>query len=959
MKSGRLLFLVFFFFMTCVYTGVAQNTNVEITGIVVEQGTTVPVEQATVRLLTGRDSTFVGGVASGKNGSFSIKNVRPGNYLLHITFIGFEPIYQPLQLTGRSAVANVGTLEMTDGSIMLGDAVIIGKAAEVVVRNDTLEYNADSYKVSEGSALEDLLKKMPGVEIADDGKVTVNGKEVKKVLVDGKEFFSDDPKVATKNLPSNMVDKVQVLQRLSEMSRMTGFDDGEEETVINLTVKPGMKSGWFGNAFGGAGKDVGNAYGNDTRYEGNAMVNRFQNNDQVTVMGGANNTNNMGFSDLASSMFDGMGGGGRGGFMGFGGRNGITSSWNIGSNVNKQFNPMMELGGNGRFSHSDNETLSKSNTENKLSGGSIYDFNDSYRNNKSDNVGANLRMEWKPDSQTTIIFRPNFSYSHTNQLEEGTSYGLDALKDTTYTGISSYRGEGDSYNLNGQLEFSRRLNDDGRILSASVGGGYSTTESDGYNQSITDYVTRDDIRRDQYIHNDNSGYNYRAYVSWVEPLGRNNFVQLAYNINQRKQDQIKDAFNKDGQGNYSVIDTTQTQNYRNNYINQRATLSFKSIRAKFNYTIGFNVDPSYTSNERFIGDSIIYTRKQNVINFSPTAQFRFNFSRQTNLRIDYDGRTSQPSMTQMQPVPDYTDPVNTRIGNPDLKPRYTNNLSVRYQSFKPESQLAFMVMADGNYVINDIVNYTIYAADNSGFRTTSYENTNGNYNANMRVMLNTPLKNRKFTIGTMTMASYSNQKEFVGYTEAATGMVDKNESTSKNLVLMERASIDYRSSVIDLGVNGNISFNDANYSLNAEQNQQTFVYGVGGRTTIYLPYNFKFESDINWSKNSGYASGYELNEVLWNASASKSFLKGNALTLRLKFYDILQQRSSISQSMTATKMTYSESNVLGSYFMAHLVYRFSIFKGGATMRDAFGGGRRGPGGPPPGGGGGRGPGFGG
>ncbi len=955
MKAGRLLMVVCFC-IVCAFAAVAQSTgNVGITGIVVEEGSGIPVEQATVRLLTGRDSTFVGGVASGKNGSFTLKDIRPGNYLLHITFIGFEPLYQPLQLTGRTPQVNLGKLEMTDGSVMLGEAVVVGKAAEVVVRNDTIEYNADSYKVTEGSVLEDLLKKMPGVEIDDAGKVTVNGKEVKKVLVDGKEFFSDDPKVATKNLPSTMVDKVQVLQRLSEMSRMTGFDDGEEETVINLTVKPGMKSGWFGNAFAGAGKDVGNDYGNDTRYEGNAMVNRFMNNDQVTVMGGANNINNAGFSDLASTMFEGMGGGGGGGFRGFGGRNGITSSWNIGANMSKQFNPLMELGGNGRFSHSDNETVSTNRTDNFRENGQTTDFTNRYLNNKSDNAGANFRMEWKPDSATTVIFRPNFSYSHTNQFEESDSRGMNAAGDTTYIGSSNYQGEGDSYNLNGQLEFSRNLNDNGRILSASLSGGYSSTESDGFDQSTTNYyVDRDDILRDQYIRNDNSGFNYRAYLSWVEPIGNNNFVQLAYMINQRKQDQFKNAYNKDNAGDYSEIDTTQTQNYRNNFINQRASLSFKSVRAKFNYTIGFNMDPSYTNNERFIGDSILYNRTQNVINFSPTAQFRFNFSKQSNLRIDYDGRTSQPSMSQMIPVPDYTNPVNTRIGNPELKPRYSNNLFIRYQTFKPESQTAFMVMADGNYVINDIVNYTIYATDGSNYRATTYENANGNFSGNLRMMINTPLKNKKFTVGSMTMASYSNRTAFEGSGNMDDiASVTKIENTSKNLVLMERASFDFRSNFIDLGINGNISYNDARYSSPKTENQQLFNYGVGGRTTIYLPYNFKIESDITWSANSGYDSGYELNEALWNASASKSFLKSNALTLRLKFYDILQQRSSISNSVTANSMSYTEYNTLGSYFMAHLVYRFSIFKGGATMNDAFGGrrggpGGRGPGGPPPG-----------
>ena len=297
MKSGRYFFILFLILLTM--PAYAQK-GVDITGTVIEEGTNEPIEQATVRLLSVKDSSMIGGVATSRNGGFVLKNIKNGSYLLHVSFVGFDPLYQPLRITGKNNPVKLGKLALADGAILLGEAVVIGKAPEVTVRNDTMEYNADSYKTTEGSMLEDLLKKMPGVEVDSEGKITVNGKEIKKVLIDGKEFFSDDPKVASKNLPSKMIDKVQVLDKLSDMAKMTGFDDGEEETVINLTVKPGMKQGWFGNAFAG--------YGSEDRYEGNFMVNRFINNDQLTLMGGINNTNNMGFSDLASSMFSGMGG---------------------------------------------------------------------------------------------------------------------------------------------------------------------------------------------------------------------------------------------------------------------------------------------------------------------------------------------------------------------------------------------------------------------------------------------------------------------------------------------------------------------------------------------------------------------------------------------------------------------------------------------------------------------------
>lgn len=936
MKSGKcLLMLLMILFSPMAF---AQQSGVNVTGSVVEQGSDTPIEQATVRLLNVKDSAMVRGVVSARNGSFTLKNVKKGSYLLHITFIGYDPLYQPLQITGKKNPVNVGKLELSDGAIELGEAVVIGKAPEVTVRNDTVEYNADSYKVTEGSVLEDLLKKMPGVEVDSEGKITVNGKEVKKVMVDGKEFFSDDPKVASKNLPAKMIDKLQVLDKKSDMAQMTGFDDGEEETVINLTVKPGMKQGWFGNAYGG--------YGSKDRYEGNAMVNRFVNNDQITFMGGANNTNNMGFSDLASTMFSGMGGGG-GRRGGFGAGSGITSSGNAGLNFSKEFKPdKLTLGGNTRYSHSDNDARSKSDRQNILPGdSSSYDNSEAMSRTKSDNFGVDFRLEWKPDTMTQLIFRPSFSFSHSMNDNFSDATTLDNERDTVNTNKSSNYSESNGYNLNASIDFSRKLNNKGRVFSATLSGGNSDSYSDGMNRSDIVYFNQTDALKnsiiDQRSRYDNKGFNYRAYVSWVEPIGHNNFIQATYSISQRKQEALKNVYNQDADGIYNVLDSAYSQSYRNNFISQRASLSFKSQRAKFNYTIGLNLAPSYSSSENFVGDTTLSKITRKVVNLSPMAQFNYMFDKRTNLRIMYNGRTSQPSMTQLQPVADISDPTNITIGNPDLNPRYTNNVFIRFQQFTPEKQRAFMIMANGSYIINDIVSYTSYNQE-TGVKTTTYKNVNGNYSGNVRMMLNTPLKNKKFSINSMTMASFANSN----------GYINEEKNTNRNLILSERGGIDFRSSYLDLGVNGNIRYNATSNSLQKENNQNTFNYGAGGYTTIYLPLNFKIESDVNWSTNSGYGDGFKQNEVLWNASASKSFLKNNQGTLRFKIYDILQQRSNISRSITASYIQDSEYNTLGSYFMVHFIYRFSIFKGGASASDVKTPGRsgrgRGPMGPPPG-----------
>ena len=826
MFSGR-FFIILFAIMLTMPT-YAQRRGVDITGTVIEGGTNEPIEQATVRLLNAKDSTMVGGVATGRNGSFTLKNIKNGNYVLNISFIGFETLYKAIQVTGKNNPMQLGKLTLSDASIQLGEAVVIGKAPEVTFRNDTMEFNAESYKLTEGSMLEDLLKKMPGVEIDSDGKITVNGKEIKKVLVDGKEFFSDDPKVASKNLPSKMIDKVQVLDKLSDMAKMTGFDDGEEETVINLTVKPGMKQGWFGNAYAG--------YGSEDRYEGNFMVNRFVNNDQFTIMGGLNNTNNMGFSDLSSSMFQSMGRGGGGAGKG------ITTSGNIGLNMNKEFNSKLTINGNLRYSHSENDAYSKSNRQNILPDDSTSYYNETNNNHsRSDNVAADIRMEWTPDTLTRVIFRPNFSYSNSHRRENGHFNTLSGDMDTVNIGESRYLSDGEGYNVGATLEFSRKLNSRGRVLSGSLSGRLSDSYNEGLNYSNTEYrllsAGENNDLVDQQFRYDNNSFNYRVYLSWVEPIGHNNFIQATYSIRQNKQESLKNSYTREeGSEEYNVLDTAYSQSYRNNYINQQVSLAFKSVREKFDYTIGLTVDPSHSTSETFVGDTVLSSITQNVVNLSPMIRFNYRFGKRTHLRINYRGRTTQPSVSQLQPVADVTDPLNTRTGNPNLKPTYSNNLSVRFQNFKPEQQSAFMTMLNFNYVVNDIVTKSAYI-ENTGRQMTTYDNVNGNFSGNVRVMYNAPFKNRKFSFNTMTMGSYANSN----------GFINSEKNTNKNIVLQERAGINFRSDYLDLGVNGNIRYNATRNSLQGQSELNTFNYGVGGNTTIYLPWDFKIESDISWS----------------------------------------------------------------------------------------------------------------
>lgn len=921
------IFSILIFMITCITLISAQSTSGSktITGRLIDDVTEEPVASANIRILNERDSAYITGKASDTNGGFAI-NVNNGSYIVHVSFIGYKDIYQNVQVTSSTPTIRMGTISMSHNNILLSEAVVTAKAPEITVKGDTLEFNADSYKVTESAVIEDLLKKMPGVEISTDGKITINGREIKKILVDGEEFFSNDPKVASKNLPAKMVEKLQVLERRTDLSQMTGFDDGEEETVINLTVRPGMKEGLFGNAFAG--------YGSQDRYEGNVMLNYMKNKSQYTILGGLNNTNNAGFSDLATGMFGGMGG--RGG-RGSSGGNGITKSGNVGFNFSTQLSDKFKMGGNIRYGVTDNNVQSKVFTQNLLSSGNTFENENNVSNNYSQNFNMNFRMEWEPDTLTKIIFEPNASVYNNKRNERGDFMTLDALNDTINNGDSKYASEGNGKGLGARLEVSRELGKDGRVVSVQLRGGLDDSENTGTNLSNTFYNgSRPDDIINQRFTNTNNSNNWRGYISYVEPIGRNNYLQLAYNYRQNFSESNKDTRSRDGSGNYTVLDSLYSKRLENNFVNQELEFNFRADRGLYDYMLGFSAQPSSSRSKTFIGEKIMNDLSQKVWNFAPMAQFNYRWTRQKNLRIRYHGDTEQPSVTQLSPVIDVSDPLNIRYGNPDLKPSFAHDINIRFMNFNPEKNRAFNFFGNASYLTNDIVSST-FTDRQTGRKETTFLNVKGNWNTNGRLMMNVPLKNIKFSVFSMSFASYNHSN----------GFSNNEPNLSQRTNLGQTLGLNYRSDILDFGVRGNISYNSVSNSLENQQDQEYYNYNAGANTTIYLPYDFSIESDVSYNTNSGYSTGYDLSEVLWNASIQKQLFKQKNGTLRFKIYDILQQRSNISRNVTSNFIRDTTTNTLTSYFMFHFVYRFNIFKGGASREDMMQGSGRpgGPGGP--------------
>lgn len=940
------LLLILGLFLLVQMQAFTQTSNYTISGAVLDNTTKEKIEFASIRLLSPKDSTFVAGSSTNQNGRFNV-SAKPAKYIVKVSYLGYDDYTTDVNLNKNTSL---GDILMREDAVLLKEAVVETQAIEIMVKGDTVEYNADSYKVQEAAVVEDLLKRMPGVEIDENGKITVNGKEVKKIMVDGKEFFSDDPKVASKNLPAKMVDKLQVLDQKSDMSLMTGFDDGNEETVINLTVKKGMKEGVFGNGMAG--------YGSEERYEGATNVNYMRNNTQVSFIGGINNTNNAGASDLSSAMFGDSGGGRGPRGLRFGGRNGVTKAITGGVNFATEHSDKLKWGGNVRYGNNDNSLISKSITDYTTAKDQRSETSDSWGNNKSESFATSLKFEWTPDKDTKLIFRPNFQYNTSDNVQgsEGkTTFVEDPTKN--YNTTTKYFSDGKGYKFDGNIDFSRKLSESGRVLSIGLQGGVNDSENDGLDYTKTSYAAGSDSIIDQQFFQDDNSYNWRVFTSYVEPLSNNNFLELSYNISNNHSETDKSTFynvNAEGQApSYTELDSLYTRFVKNDFLNQNVSLKFKSQREKFNYTLGVGLEPSSSKTTLTVPGELDNNQpRRSFLNFAPSGQFNYMWDKRHNLRVDYNGTTSQPSTAQLYNGVYSRDGMNTTSGNPDLKPSFTNRVNIRYQKFNAERASFVMVRAQFNHISNAISSITTW--NDNGGRDMTYKNVDGNMNGNVRFIFNTPLRNRNWSVNSMTYTSYNIDNTYISEGKESKDIVNKNKA--KTLTLHENIGLQFRSDIFDFALRGNIRYNNIRNSLSKNNNRNVYNYGGVYDFTLRVPNIFKginfwehifsdltIESDINYNTNSGSSEGFKQQEWLWNASVAKQVFKNKAGTIRFKVYDILKERSNISQTYAADYIRETTTNAIPNYFIVSFVYRFQIFKGGAKAADMnMEPGRRGP-----------------
>ncbi|MCM1110179.1 MAG: outer membrane beta-barrel protein [Clostridium sp.] len=904
-----------------------------------------PMMQATIRLLAAKDSAFVKGGVTDVSGNYSLQGIKKGKYIVEATYIGYERAFANVTV-GDGATVNVPKIVMTESSIMLKGVTVTGTKTAIKVSEDTIEYNADSYKTAPNAVVEDLLKRLPGVEVGSDGSITANGKSVSKILVDGKEFFSDDPTVASKNLPVDMVEKLQVVDRKSDLARLTGVDDGEDETVINLTVKKGMKNGWFGNVEAG--------YGTDDRYKANFNINRFWNENQITFLGNANNINELGFND-----------GNSGRFRRFGGDNGITTSQALGVNFNVGNGEIFRIGGDIMWNRSNRNTIQQQ--ERQYIHDSLYSTIGKHTVDRSQNVRADLRIQWKPDSFNTLDIRPNISWNHNHSGSLDST--LNAFSDAARTMISRSRNEddsrGNSLSYGARLIYTHNFKEH-RGRSFSVMANYSHTNTheweDTRSRNIFYQYNDSTDNYDQFTSNHTWNNNASGRLSWTEPLGdvsRGNFLTVAYSINARWNNADKLVYQAEADAisrfadaatptGLSVADmwmlnadpleamalsetalalqnepdSTLSNRFRNDFLSQDIRLGYKHVSKTTTLDLGFSVVPTMSRSRNLINDAKTIPERW-VWNYAPFVRYRYRMGKQRSIQVNYNGRSSQPSMTQLQPVADMSDPLRIIIGNPNLDPTFNHSLRIRFQDFNAESQRSIMLMGDFGLTQNAIVSMTTF--DNTtGGQTTTYRNVNGVWNGRIMNMVSMPFRDKRWQFSNNLFVMYNRQIGFNNGLRNASQSVNFNESPS----------LAFRPDNLEFELRPRYSLQYTANTLNTTGNNLVHSYGASFHAYYYTPIGLVIDTDVEFSGTSGYAAGYDRNQWMWNASLSYQFLHDKSATLSLKVYDLLQQRSNISRNVTANYIDDTRYNSLTRYFMLSFSWRFNTFgKGKEPSRD--------------------------
>ena len=950
-KIGVFLVLLF-----CVVTSFAQNIVVK--GVLKDADTKEGLMQATVQLLRS-DSTFVGGSISDEQGLFQLSAPSEGKYLIKISNIGYLSHYQKIDVSGKDTI-DVGSIVMKSDAVMLKGAVVTRRATKVVLKEDTFIYNASAYKTPEGATLEELVKRLPGATIGDDGKITINGKEVTKILIDGKEFMTGDTKTAMKNLPVSIVDKIKSYDTKSDLAKATGMDDGEDQTVLDFGIKQGMNKGLFGNV------DLG--IGTKNRYAERLMGALFKDDLRVMMLGAANNTNDMGFP----------GGGGRGGF----GRNnnGLNALKMVGANVNYEKKDRILIDGSLRWNHSNADIASIVSSENFVGSTSSYSNSISNLYKRGNEWNARMRVEWHPDSMTTITMRPELSLTTSDQLQKNNSavfntdpysYGSDPLSASVLSAMATNGAvvntqsentiaytDNQAFSL--KLQGTRKLNTSGRSITLETK--FSTSKTDANQLAMSNvhlYQVANSLGQDstyqvnRYMVSPERSNSYSVKMIYSEPIARRVYLQFGYKFGYgvNKGDRQIYDFSNLGETFFSGLQPSYRRwdsylstlpnaysTYKDDALSRTSRyesythdieLGLKVTRKAYQLSAGVMLEPQKT---HFIQSylNVNTDTVRTVLNFSPTFELNYKFSDVSKLKLTYRGKTSQPTITQLLDIRDNSNPLNIYQGNSGLKPAFVNSLRLFYNNYIEKKQRSMMAHINFSSTRNAISNKVEYDTQTGGMLTRPI-NVNGNWNASGAFMFNTAID----SLGYFNFNSFSNvnYNNYVSYLALSAG-TSALKNITRALTLSERASFGYRNSWIEVELNGSVDYTRSSNTLKVgNSNLNTWQFSYGTNVTFMAPWNMQITTGLTQNSRRGFSDkSMNTNELVWNAQVSQSFLKSKSLTVSLQLYDILHNLSSVSRTIDALKRSDTSYNTINSYAMLHVIYNVNLF-GGKENRD--------------------------
>ncbi|MGY4536912.1 putative membrane protein YgcG [Mucilaginibacter sp. UYNi724] len=871
----------------------------------------------TVKLTSATDSVVVG---SDINGKFHFAQVKSKNFKVTISGLGYQLFTRKYVMDNDTKPIQLAPVKLKVQVNRLNGVTITAAVVPIVIKEDTVEYNAAAYKVREGSQVEDLIKKMPGITVDKDGNVTAHGKQVTKVRVNGKNYFGGDVQTATQNLPADIVENIQVIDDYGDQANLTGIKTGEPEKILNITIQKGKRTGKFGQATVGVG--------NDDRYLAKLSANAFKEDRQVSLIGTWNNTNTNSFNLGAGGGGGGRGGGG-GGAAAAGGistANSITTNRSLGFNYRDEWGKKVTAYGSYSFADRDKLTTSTSQQLVTFPTGVIINNDNSVGKTNNINHRFDFNLEYRIDTANYLKINPSYSYNSSNS--DNTDIFNNTRKNIEINGNELTLTNGNSPSGGATVLFNHKFKRKGRNFSINSGFNFSKNDQDQYEEYITEPKDATTPPYQQ-IYTNNSSKRANVSLSYTEPIGKTTYLEANYAYNYSNTD--------NNRLNYRIDSATKAQTYIDSlstvynyqFITNRFGLNIRGIKPQYNYTIGLAVQPATLN-----GESHNFATSTSTFNYIPTARFIYNFKKNHSLSVNYTGNNNQPSFTQLQLQPDFSNPQNRIYGNPDLKPEFTNNINMRYNQFDLTSGNSLFTNLSFSTTQNKIVTSTQPQTIDSTKQETRYLNTSGFYSANGNYAFSKPFANRKFTVTLNGGVNYNNN---INFTEG-------NRNLAKNWVFNQGAKVRIDiDSLMDTEISGNYSINKTRNSIPTflSSDAKTWTLGLDGRN--YFFYNLVLGYNLTQSFNSGFSSTVKANPTLLSTYVEYQFMKNHLAALRFQAFDLFNQNTGVTRSVSGNQIIDTRTNRLGRYFMLSFTMRLQQFAG-RQGRNGGGGGRGGRGG---------------